>query len=110
MTMPDADRPRQRAATAWNRQLGKRLPGSTTSQPPSPQFFVGYVQVALRLLNAGMAEHQLDDADVDAVREESTRAFVPQVVPAQIDTVRVVLDSIARPLFRVWVRCRSRIA
>ena len=52
---------------------------------PSPEFFVGHVQVALRLLGAGMAQHQLDDADVDAIREEPTRALVPEVVPVQID-------------------------
>jgi hypothetical protein len=39
----------------------------------------------LRLLNARVAEHQLDDADVDTVRELSTRALVAQVVPAEID-------------------------
>ena len=32
-----------------------------------------------------MSEHQLNDADVDAVREQAARAFVPQVVPAEID-------------------------
>jgi hypothetical protein len=32
-----------------------------------------------------VAEHQLDDADVDAVRQEAAGAFVPQVVPVQAD-------------------------
>jgi hypothetical protein len=32
-----------------------------------------------------VAEHQLDDADVDAVREQPARAFVSQIVPAEID-------------------------
>src|SRR6185436_4290746 len=31
----------------------------------SPEFFVRHVQVALRLLNARVPEHQLNDADVD---------------------------------------------
>jgi len=35
----------------------------------SPEFFVGHVQVALRLLDAGVSEQQLNDADVDAVGE-----------------------------------------
>jgi hypothetical protein len=51
----------------------------------SPHFLVGHVQVALRLLDARVSEHQLNDADVDAVREQAARAFVPQVVPAEVD-------------------------
>jgi hypothetical protein len=39
----------------------------------------------LRLLNARVSEHQLNDADGDAVREQPARAFVAQVVPAKID-------------------------
>jgi hypothetical protein len=35
-------------------------------QPPA-QFLVGHAQVALRLLEAGVPEHQLDDADVHAI-------------------------------------------
>jgi hypothetical protein len=31
----------------------------------------------LRLLNARVAEHQLDDPDVDAIRQQSTGSFVP---------------------------------
>jgi hypothetical protein len=31
----------------------------------------------LRLLNAGGSEHQLNDPNVDAIRKQSTRAFVP---------------------------------
>jgi hypothetical protein len=38
---------------------------------PSPQFIVGHIQVALRLVHARVAEHQLDDADVDAVGEQA---------------------------------------
>ncbi len=32
-----------------------------------------------------MAEHQLNDADIDAVRQQPTRAFVTLVAPAQVD-------------------------
>ena len=55
----------------------------------SPQFLVGHVQVALRLLDARVSEHQLDDADVHAVGEQATGAFVPQVVPAQVDALEL---------------------
>jgi hypothetical protein len=34
-------------------------------------------------------EHQLDDADVDAVREEAARAFVTQVMPVQVDLTQL---------------------
>jgi hypothetical protein len=36
-----------------------------------------------------VAEHQLDDADVDAVGKQPTGTFVPQVVPAQIDALQM---------------------
>jgi hypothetical protein len=39
----------------------------------------------LRLLDVGMAEHQLNRADVHVLRQEATRAFVTQVVPMQVD-------------------------
>jgi hypothetical protein len=52
---------------------------------PSPHFLVGHVQVAFRLLDAGVSEHQLNDPDVDAVREQAARAFVPPGVSAEID-------------------------
>jgi hypothetical protein len=35
------------------------------------KFFVSDVQVALRLLDVGMAEHQFDRADVHAIGQES---------------------------------------
>jgi len=43
-----------------------KLPAPTHFQSLS-QLFISYVQVALRLLNAGVAEHQLDHANVYAV-------------------------------------------
>src|SRR3990170_1858223 len=36
-----------------------------------PQFLIRNVQVALRRLYVGVPEHQLDDADVDAVRQQA---------------------------------------
>ena len=56
---------------------------------PSPQFIVGHIQVALRLLHARVAEHQMDDADVDAVSKEARGALVTQIVPVQIDGARM---------------------
>ena len=32
-----------------------------------------------------MTEHQLDDPDIDAVGQQPAGAFVPEVVPAEID-------------------------
>ncbi len=46
--------------------------------------------MALRLLNARVAEHQLDDPNVDAVRQEPARAFVSEVVPAEIDPLKLL--------------------
>jgi len=45
----------------------------------------------LRLLNARVAEHQLNDPNVDAVGQQSARALVTQVVPAEIDAVQMFL-------------------
>jgi hypothetical protein len=42
-----------------------------THLQPSPQFIVGHIEIAPRLLHARVAEHQLDDADVDAVGEQA---------------------------------------
>jgi hypothetical protein len=50
-----------------------------------PQFFVRDVQVALRLLDVGMSEHQLNRADVDAVGQKPAGAFVPEIVPMKVD-------------------------
>ena len=44
-----------------------------------------------------MSEHQLHDADVDAVRKQTTRAFVTQIVPVQIDPPeRLAIDASTR--------------
>jgi hypothetical protein len=56
----------------------------------SPEFLIRYVQVSLRLLNARVAEHQLDDADVDAVSQQSACTFVPEVVPSEIDPLELL--------------------
>jgi len=50
-----------------------------------PQFLVRDVQVPLGLLNAGVAEHQLDHTNVHAVGQQATRALMPEVVPAEVD-------------------------
>jgi hypothetical protein len=55
-----------------------------------PQFFIGHIQVALRLLNARVAEHQLNDADVDTVGQQSAGAFVSEIVPAQVDPLQLL--------------------
>jgi hypothetical protein len=41
------------------------------------QLLVGDVEVSLRLLDVGVAEHQLDRADVDSVGQQSAGAFMP---------------------------------
>jgi hypothetical protein len=62
-----------------------------------PELFIGDVQVPLRLLDVGMAEHQLDRADVHVLREEATRALVTQVVPVQVDLPQLgAIDACAR--------------
>ena len=40
------------------------------------QFLVGHVQISLRLLHARVSQHQLDDAEVDAVRQQPAGALV----------------------------------
>ena len=37
-----------------------------------------------------MAKHQLDDPDVHAIRQEPARAFVSEVVPAEIDPLKLL--------------------
>ena len=44
----------------------------------------------MRLLNARVSEHQLDDADVDAVGEQPAGALVPKVVPVEIDPLELL--------------------
>ena len=75
--------------------VGFRFPAHLQS---SPQLFVGHVEVSLCLLNARMSEHQLNDPDVDAIREQSTRAFVAQVVPAEIDPFELLSIPLVAPL------------
>src|SRR5215813_11041465 len=49
------------------------------------EFLVRDVEVSLRLLDVGVAEHQLNRADVDTIAQESTRALVSQIVPVEIN-------------------------
>jgi hypothetical protein len=51
----------------------------------SSEFLVGHIQVALRLLNAGVSEHMLNDADVHAVSQQAACTLVPEIVQAEID-------------------------
>jgi hypothetical protein len=37
-----------------------------------------------------VAAHQLHDPDIPAVGQQSTRAFVPEVVPQQIDLLKLL--------------------
>jgi hypothetical protein len=36
-----------------------------------------------------MTEHQLDRADIDAVRQEAAGAFVAQIVPVEVDLLQL---------------------
>jgi hypothetical protein len=56
----------------------------------------------LRLLNARVPEHQLNDANVHAVREQATRALVTQVVPAEV----YLLELFSIPLRSLSSRLR----
>jgi hypothetical protein len=49
-----------------------------------------------------IAEHQLDDPDIDTVCEQATRALVPQVVPAKVD----LLELFSIPLRSLSSRLR----
>ena len=63
-----------------------------------PHLLVRDVQVSLRRFDVGMSEHQLDDPDVNAVREKPARAFMTQVVPVQVDLPQLLaLDSSSGP-------------
>jgi hypothetical protein len=66
----------------------------------SSQFVVSHVQVTLRLLDAGVAEDQLDDADVDAVGEQARGAFVSQVMPSVMSVD--LPELLAVPEDAVW--------
>ena len=66
-----------------------------------PKFFVRDVQVSLRLLDVGVAEHQLDRADVHSIAQEPTGALVTEVVPVQVDLPEL-LPIYARTVFRAF--------
>jgi hypothetical protein len=40
-------------------------------------------------LDVGVTEHQLDGADIDAVRQQAAGAFVTQIVPVQVDLLQL---------------------
>ena len=43
------------------------------------RFLVGHIEIPLRPLNARMAEHHLDDSDIDTIGQQPASAFVTQV-------------------------------
>ena len=76
-----------------------------------PKFFVRDVQVPLPLFDVRVADHQLDRADVHAIAQEPTGAFVTEVVPVQVDLPEL-LSVDACTVFRTFrvvaVATRSR--
>ena len=75
-----------------------RLPSTASALPYSghrfSEFFVGDVQVSLRLLDVGVTQHQLDGTDVNAIAQEPAGAFVTQIVPVQVDLPELLsIDS-----------------
>lgn len=88
---PQADRASSRLSISSSRCESKRsafvVPAHLQS---SPEFFVRHVQIPLSLLNARVSEHQLDNPDIDAVSQEATGAFVPEVVPAEVDLAELL--------------------
>jgi hypothetical protein len=69
----------------------------------SSKFFIGHIQVTLRLLDARMAEHQLNDPDVHAVGQEATGTLVPEVMPSEIDAPQSLLVPLDTLLARLWL-------
>src|SRR5579862_2304175 len=49
-----------------------------------------------------MAQHQLNDPNVDAVCKQPTRALVPEVVPPQVDSSQLLLVPCQAFLSRSW--------
>src|SRR5207253_3553241 len=80
-------------------------PKLTASFPYSrhrfPKFFVGDVQVPLGLLDVGVAEHQLDRADVHSIAQEPTGALVTEIVPVQVDLPELLAIA-ASTVFRAF--------
>ena len=72
-----------------------------------PQFLVRDVQIALRLLDVGVTEHQLDCSDVHSIAQEPTGALVTQVVPVQVDLPELLAVDARTGLraFRVVAVC-----
>jgi hypothetical protein len=47
-------------------------------------------RLQLRLLDVGVAQHQLDDSDVKSVREQAAGALMTQVMPMLVDFPQVL--------------------
>jgi Transposase IS116/IS110/IS902 family len=82
--------PWKQPAQSAHWDLTKESPGALAALPELfvhglPQLFVGHVQVPLRRPEIGMAQKQLDGTKVEALGQPTTRGFVPQVMPVQID-------------------------
>ena len=55
-----------------------------------PQFLVRDVEIPLRLLHIRVTRHQLNRTDVHAIGKEAAGAFVPQVVPVEVDLAQLL--------------------
>jgi hypothetical protein len=66
-----------------------------------PKFFVRDVQVPLRLFDVGVAEHQLDRADVHSIAQEPMGVLVTEVVPVQVDLPELLVID-AGTVFRAF--------
>lgn len=61
------------------------------------QLLVGHVQVPLRGLEVGVAEEELNRAQIQPLREPAAGGLVPQVVPVQIDLCELLaIDAAVR--------------
>jgi hypothetical protein len=84
---------RRRRLLADRPQLTPALP---CSGHRLPQLF-GDGQVPLRLLDVGVAEHQLDRPDVHSIAQEPAGALVTEVVPVQVDLSKLgAIDACTR--------------
>jgi hypothetical protein len=80
----------------WLPALAGRLPYRAQLPPAFPdtghrpaKFFIGDVQVPLRLLDVGVPEHQLNRANVHSVAQEAAGPFVTEVMPVQVDLAQL---------------------
>jgi hypothetical protein len=84
------NRPEKRGRSASRREAKRSAFVVPAHLESCPHFLVRHIQVSLRLLDARASQHQLNDPDVDAVREQAAGAFVTQVVPSQVDLLELM--------------------